>query len=69
MKNLDIRREIRRAGFFNYEVAAKIGLSEQAFSHALTRGSLTDDRRAAVIQALQELKKERDDTDGTSKAD
>ena len=65
MKNLDVRTEIRRAGFFNYEVAAKIGLSEQAFSHALTRGSLTDDRREAVMQALEELKKERDGADGT----
>lgn len=60
MNNLEIRSEIRRAGFFNYQIAAAIGVSEQAFSHALTRGELNEKRRKEVMQALERLKKERE---------
>lgn len=61
MKNLDVRTEIRRAGFFNYEIASELGLSEQAFSHALTRRELSDNRREEVMQAIEKLKKQREE--------
>lgn len=60
MFNVDLRTKIRIAGFYNYQVAAVLGMSEQQFSRILTRREMTNSEKESVVNALEQLRKERD---------
>lgn len=55
--NLDIRNTIFTYGLKNWEVAAKVGISDSRFSVWL-RTPLSDERKERVLKAIDELTKE-----------
>lgn len=55
MKNIDIRQTILILGLRHYEVAERIGISESTLCVWL-RNELTDERRAKVMKAIEELR-------------
>lgn len=69
MHNLDVRAAIRQAGFFGYEVAASLGVSETCFSRSLSRSELSEkdkERIKETILMMEERRKEKDaETAGT----
>lgn len=57
MSNLEIRYEIQRAGFRNWQVAEAMGITECHFSRLL-RHELTDERKQKVREAIEILRGE-----------
>ena len=54
--NIDIRVEIEKSGFFYWEVARELNLSDGAFSRKL-RKELGPNEKLKVRKAINELKK------------
>ena len=54
IKNIEIRNLIRKNRLFNYEVAAKIGISEYTFARWL-RFELDENKKARTLNAIKEL--------------
>ena len=54
MKNAEIRELMQKRRLRHYEVAAQIGISETTFSVWL-RSELTEERRAKVLRAIEDL--------------
>lgn len=50
--NKDIRAQIIAAGLFDYQVAARIGVTQEEFS-AWLREPMTEDRQRRVLDALK----------------
>ena len=69
MFNLDIRGAIKRAGFFSYEVAAALGISETAFSRKISRSELSQDEKSRVLCAIDKLIEMRKGDDFYTQAD
>lgn len=62
MFNIDIRNAMKQAGFFSYEVASALGVSETSFSRTLSRAELSNDKKEHIfrtIEKMYEYKKER----------
>lgn len=59
MFNIDVRDEIRRSGYRNYEIAAAVGLSETAFSRQMARAELPQDKKDYIIATIQQMRAER----------
>ena len=57
MYNMDLREAIKRARLFNYEVAAKMGMSETSFSRKLRR-ELLEEEKKKIFAAIEVLAKE-----------
>lgn len=56
-RNQEIRQAIRKARIYQYDVADKLGISENTFIRWL-RKELPQDKKALILQAIEELKKE-----------
>ena len=59
MANEPLRREMKRAGVYQWMVADCIGISEITFSRWL-RYELDDERRQRVLAAIEQAKANRD---------
>lgn len=55
MNNIEIRKMIKILRLHHYEIAERIGISETTFCVWL-RNELTDERRAKVMKAIEELR-------------
>lgn len=53
--NKEIREAIKNSSLNKYEIAYKIGIADTTFSVWLRR-ELTDERRAKVMKAIEELR-------------
>ena len=60
MANEKIRREINKAGLFQWMVADCLGISEITFSRML-RHELTDDQQQRVLNAIEQAKANKED--------
>ena len=58
LSNAEIRRSIAESGLLKWEVAERIGISDSSFSRMLRR-ELPPDKRERVLQAIEQLSKER----------
>lgn len=58
MSNLDVRSEIKNAGFFHYAVASEMGISETTFCRML-RKELPLDTKLQIYAAIGRLKDRR----------
>lgn len=56
--NLDIKYEILKSGFKNYEIAEKIGMYHTNFS-VWFRTEMSEERKNKIRAAIKELEKER----------
>lgn len=56
-KNLEIRRSIKKAGLFQWQVAEKYGVSESQFSRML-RHDLPSEEQEQILAIIQKLKEE-----------
>ena len=59
MYNVDLRNAIRKAGFFNYEIASCLGMTETSFSRKMARQEFTDEEKRSVMQAVQKMAERR----------
>lgn len=57
MTNNEVRRAIRLSGFYFWQVAEKLGMTDSSFSRKL-RKELSEDEKQRVYGALKELEKE-----------
>jgi predicted XRE-type DNA-binding protein len=55
MYNLDVRNAIKQHGFFNYEVASVLGVSETHFSRKLARSELPTDQKEHIFRTLEKM--------------
>ena len=55
MQNQDIKHEIKKNGFYLWQVAAKIGVCEMTLIRWL-RVSLSDEKKTLIRAAIKELK-------------
>lgn len=53
-ENVEIRAEIMKRGLKHYEVANRIGIDYQTFSHWLQK-PLNDERKNRILQVLTEF--------------
>lgn len=60
MNNLDIRKAIEMNNFKYWQVANKLGMTDGNFSRML-RIELTDESKDRVLNAINELKEEREE--------
>ena len=60
MNNLDIRKAIETSNFKYWQVANKLGMTDGNFSRML-RIELTDEGKDRVLNAINELKEEREE--------
>lgn len=60
MFNFDVRAAIKNAGFFNYSIAAALGVPETSFSRKLSRGELSSEEKERILHAIENLLKERE---------
>jgi predicted XRE-type DNA-binding protein len=58
MCNTDIREQIRSAGVYQWQVADKLSIPETSLCR-LMRKELNADMKKRIIQAIQELEKEK----------
>lgn len=56
MYNLDIRRAIKEAGLFGYQIAGQLGISETSFSRAMARGELSEERKQKIMEVCKNAK-------------
>lgn len=56
--NMDIRRAAASAGFFLWEVAEEIGVTDSTFSRKLRR-ELPENEKEAVFRAIERMKEYR----------
>jgi len=52
MYNVDIRDAIKSNGFYGYQVAEMIGMTECSFSRLLARKELTTERKRQILEAI-----------------
>ena len=57
MNNVDIRKEIKRNNLYQYQVAAKLGVSECTLIRWL-RKELPEEKQAQIMQIIAELEQE-----------
>ena len=57
--NMDIRRAAASAGFYLWEIAAEVGVTDSTFSRKL-RNELSDSEKEAVFRAIERMKEYRD---------
>ena len=57
MTNNEVRRAIRVSGFYFWQVAEKLGMTDSSFSRKL-RKELSEDEKQRVYDALEKLGKE-----------
>ena len=62
MFNLDVRAAIRQSGFFGYEVAAALGISETSFSRLLSRSELSTEKQKHVLETIESMSAKREAT-------
>lgn len=55
MPNVEIKKQIKSAGVFQYQIAELLGVSEMTFIRWL-RKELTAEKREAILHAIKELK-------------
>ena len=55
MKNSEIKRAIKESRYRQYEIAAKIGISEYTFCKWF-RKELTQEQKELILSAIEELK-------------
>jgi hypothetical protein len=55
-ENEKVRQAIKESGFYQWEIAAKVGVSEPTFIRRL-RFPLQPDREREILEAIAELKK------------
>ena len=55
MYNIDVRSAMRQAGFYGYEVAATLGVSETYFSRQLSRGELSPEKKENIMRAIMKM--------------
>lgn len=60
MNNLDIRKTIETSNFKYWQVANKLGMTDGNFSRML-RIELTKENKERVLNAINELKEEREE--------
>lgn len=60
MNNLDIRKAIETSNFKYWQVANKLGMTDGNFSRML-RIELTKENKERVLNAINELKEEREE--------
>lgn len=58
-RNEDIKKKIKEAGFCYWQVAEKLGMADSNFSRLL-RYPIPQKKRQQIIDAIDELIKERD---------
>lgn len=63
MKNAELKKEIKEAGFFLWEVADKLGMNDGNFSRLL-RKDLSEEKKQQIYSIMEELKKERAENAG-----
>lgn len=56
-RNTEIRAAAKSAGVFLYEIAEKLGVSEQTFNRYL-RKELPDGLKAKALSTIEEIKRE-----------
>ena len=56
MNNIEIRMAMKKARLYGYEVAAKLGISETAFSRKL-RKELPAEEKQRILEAIDRLAK------------
>lgn len=66
MFNQDVRAAIRQAGFFSYEVAAALGVSETCFSRQLSRAELSKEKKEHIMMVIRKMAEERSETSATN---
>lgn len=59
VNNADIRNEMKAAGLYYWQIAAKLGIAESTFIRWL-RFELSDELKADVRAAIKELEEERE---------
>lgn len=57
--NIDMRILIKQNHIYNYEIANKLGISESAFSHKLSRTELSNDEKQRIRQTIAVIIKQR----------
>ena len=55
MNNIEVRQAIKAARLMQWEIAARIGISEFTFSRWL-RTEMSEERKESVLAAISELK-------------
>ncbi len=61
MHNLDVKAAIRQAGFFGYEVAAALGISETCFSRQLSRAELSPEKKEHIMRTILKMVERREE--------
>lgn len=61
MYNLDVKAAIRQAGFFGYEVAAALGVSETSFSRQLSRAELSTEKKERIMRTILRMVESREE--------
>jgi len=61
MFNLDVKAAIRQAGFFGYEVAAALGVSETCFSRQLSRAELSSEKKEHILRTIDKMVERREE--------
>ncbi|MCR5575689.1 MAG: hypothetical protein K6F56_01630 [Oscillospiraceae bacterium] len=64
MYNLDVKTAIRQAGFFGYEVAAALGISETCFSRQLSRAELSSEKKEKIMGIILKMVEKRAEKGG-----
>ena len=58
MHNIEIRKALKSARIFGYEVAANLGITESTFSKRLTRRELTSKEKEKIYLIINKIKGE-----------
>ena len=59
MHNYELKTAIKRSGFFQYEIAAAMGISESYFSRQMARREFNKNEVEKVLLAIEKLEIER----------
>ena len=59
MHNVELRDAIRRSGYYSYEIAAAVGMSETAFSRQMARSEFPEDKKEQILRTIQKMIAER----------
>ncbi len=63
MFNVDVRNAMKRAGFYGYEVAAFLGVSETSFSRSLSRKELPSEQKDHIFRTIEKMAEGREKHD------
>ena len=58
--NVDVRTEMRRFGFYGYEVAQALGISESTFSRQLSRREFSPEQKSHILKTIEQMSERRD---------